>query len=332
MGHLTVADLTDDPGWDAAVWRQQDANLYASRRWGDYKSRVGWTVRRIAVRGCDGQALAYAQVQRRRCGPGHFVLAQGCPILTRLGAPRAEAVLRAVLDHLDLGRLDLLGVNYQQFQTPEAVLALLGHGFAPVVTVRTHTLEVDLTQETDRIRARMEGRWRDVLKAAERNRDLAVAFPTDPAERLAAFDTFSRLYGELKRRKGFRNSLDTGAFRDIAAADPNLLFLEVRERDEPILVRIVHRSARRWTDFYVASNERAKLTGAGRLAVWRLIERAKRDGCRVLDLGGIDPAGNPGVYEFKRGVCRDVVASDPLWLFSRTRLVRDVATGWMVAW
>ncbi len=323
--------MTGDPGWDEAVWRQAGANIYASRPWGAYKARVGWEVRRVAVRGCDGQPLAYAQIQRRRCGPGHFVLAQGGPILTRTGAAQAEAVFRTFLDHLDLGRLDLLGVNYHQFQTPEAMLALLGHGFAPVVTVRAHTLEVDLAQEASQIRARMEGRWRDVLKSAERNPDLRVAFLTDPAERLAAYDTFSRLYDALRRSKGFRNSLDTAAFRDIAASDPNLVFVEMRERNAPILVRIVHRAPRRWTDFYVASNDRAKVTGAGRLALWHLIERAKAEGARILDLGGIDPVGNPGVYEFKRGVCRNAVASDPLWLYSRTRLVRDVATGWMAA-
>ncbi|CAO4150173.1 lipid II:glycine glycyltransferase FemX [Methylorubrum extorquens] len=326
MGQLTVVDVTDDPDWDAAVWQQPGANLYASRRWGEYKSCIGWDVRRLAIRAGDGQALAYAQVQRRRRWLGHVVLAQGCPVLTRLGEKRAEAVFRAFLGHLELGRLDLLGVNYQQFQTPAAVLALLGHGFAPVVTTRTHTLELDLTTETDQIRSAMEGRWRDVLKTAERNPDLTTTFPTGRAERLAAFETFGRLYDALKRRKGFRNSLDTAAFRDLAANDPNLLFLEMRERDEPVLVRIIHRTANRWTDFYVASNERAKATGAGRLALWRLIERAKREGASVLDLGGIDPAGNPGVTEFKRGASRNVVASNPLWLFSRSRAMRRAAT------
>ncbi|MFX9795631.1 hypothetical protein ABTP34_19635, partial [Acinetobacter baumannii] len=92
--------------------------------------------------------------------------------------------------------------NYQQFQTPAAMLALLGHSFAPVVTTRTHTLELDLTREAERIRAGMEGRWRDVLKAAEANPDLSTGFPTDPADRLSAFETFSRLYAALKRRKG----------------------------------------------------------------------------------------------------------------------------------
>lgn len=331
MVHLTVADLTDDPDWDAAVWRHAGANIFASRRWGAYKARIGWEVRRIAIRARDGQALAYVQYQRRRFGPGHFVLAQGCPILTPLGATRAEAVFGAFLGHLRLGRLDLLGVNYQQFQTQAAVLALLGHGFAPIVTVRTHTLEVDLTEEAERIRANMEGRWRDVLRDAERNPDLEAAFLTDPGERLSAFDTFRRLYGELQRRKGFCNSLDLEAFRDLAASDPHLLFLEMREKGTPILVRIVHQANKRWTDFYLASNERARDTGAGRLALWRLIERAKAEGCHILDLGGIDPANNPGVYEFKRGLSRKVVPANPLWLFSRTRLMRNAATAYLAS-
>ncbi len=324
-GHFTVADLTDDPAWDEAVWRLPGANIFVSRPWGAYKARIGWTVRRVAVRCADGQALAYVQYQLRRYGLGRFILAQGCPLMTPRGERRVQAVVRAFLDHLGLGRFDLVAVSYKNFQTAQAVLTLLGHGFAPVVTTRMHTLEFDLTQDLKAMRAGMEARWRDTLARAERNPDLEIEFLTDPAERLAAFDRFSRMYTELKERKGFDSSLDLAAYREVAASDPHLLFLEVRENGEPVLVRMVHQSAHRWTDFFVASTARARATGAGRLALWRLIERAKGEGCRILDLGGVDPAGNPGVFEFKRGLGRTAVTATPLWVFGRTRLVRDAA-------
>jgi hypothetical protein len=55
VGQLTVVDVTDDPDWDAAVWQQPGANLYASRRWGEYKSCIGWD---RAGRSGAGQAMA----------------------------------------------------------------------------------------------------------------------------------------------------------------------------------------------------------------------------------------------------------------------------------
>ncbi|MGU3546591.1 hypothetical protein ACLBYE_26790, partial [Methylobacterium sp. A52T] len=56
------------------------------------------------------------------------------------GAHRAEAVFAAFIDHLALGRLDVLAVDYEQFETRDATLALLMHGFAPVVGAPDHTL------------------------------------------------------------------------------------------------------------------------------------------------------------------------------------------------
>lgn len=322
---LTVVDLTEAPDWDERLADEPGANLYVARPWGIYKARLNWAVRRIAIRDGQGRDLAYVQVQERRLGFARFVLAQGCPVLTAAGAARAEATLRAFRDHLALGPFDLLGVNFQEFQDNEAVPALLALDFAPVVSARQHTLELDLTRDIDAIAAGLDSKWRRNLAKARRNPDLDTAILTDPDARLSAFDTFSGMYAALQARKGFSNTLDPKAFRDIAATDPRLVILEVRENGEPIMVRIAHRAQARWTDFFAASNERGRATNAAALSVWTLIEQAKAEGSPVYDLGGIDPAGNRGVFDFKRGVSRRVVQSTPLWLHGRTRLVRSLA-------
>lgn len=322
---LAVVDLTDAPDWDAWIGEEPGGNVYAATPWGSYKARLNWTVRRIAIRDGGGRILAFVQYQERRIGPARFVLAQGCPILTAAGALRAEAALSALRDHLALGPVDLFGVNFQEFQDNEAVPALLSLGFVPVVSARQHTLELDLTREIETIEAELDPKWRRNLAKARRNPDLEVRVLSEADERRRAFDVFTGMYAALQRRKGFSNSLDPQAFRDLAATDPRLVILEVRENGTPILVRIAHRAASRWTDFFAASNDRARATNAAALSVWSLIERAKDEGCPVYDLGGIDPAGNRGVFDFKRGVSRRVVQSTPLWLYGRSRLVRSAA-------
>lgn len=321
---LAIQEIADGADWDRRVWAQPCANIYCSTPWGAYKARRGLEVRRAVVTG-DGEELAFIQWQVRRKGPARFVHVQGGPLLTEAGAHRAEAVFAAFMDHLELGRLDLLGIDYQQFETRDAKLALLMHGFAPVIRASNHTLELDLTQDLAVIQAAMEQRWRKALRKAERNTDLTTHFLEDRAERLAAFDDFTRMYAALRRRKGFATTLQTDAYRDIAAEDGHLLFLDVREKGERVLVRIAHLSDARCTDFYTASNERARATSAASLAVWRIVERAKATGCRVFDFGGIDPAANRAVFEFKRGLCRNVVQNDPLWLYSRSPAIRRSA-------
>jgi hypothetical protein len=60
--------------------------------------------------------------------------------------------------------------------------------------------------------------------------------------------------------------------------------------------------------------------------VWRLVERAMAEGCKIFDFCGIQPAGGDrGLYDFKLGLTKNVVQTGPLWLYSRTRRVRDAA-------
>ncbi|BAU92881.1 hypothetical protein MPPM_4276 [Methylorubrum populi] len=321
---VAVIDRSETADWDEALWQQPAANIYASRRWGDYKGRLGGTVRRVAV--CDnGEDLAYIQYQERRNGPLRRILVQGGPVLTARGQSRSEAVLAALLDHLALRPADLLAVKSYRPQDPEGITALLAHGFVPVVGAKDHTIELDLTPGRDAILAASDRRWRREVKKAEGQPDLTAVFLTDPDERLRSFDTFVRMYAALQQRKGFSSDLDTAAYRDLAASDPHLLFLEIREGGAPILVRIVQTGRERWTDFFTASNERARATGAASFAVWRIVERACEAGASRFDFGGIDPLGNRGVFDFKRALSRNVVQGGPTWIYARNRLVRRAA-------
>ncbi|MRI54383.1 GNAT family N-acetyltransferase [Methylobacterium sp. DB1607] len=321
---VAVIDRSEAADWDEALWQQPAANIYASRSWGDYKGRLGWAVRRLAL--CDnGEDLAYIQCQERRAGPLRRVLVQGGPVLTTRGQSRAEAVLAAFLDHLALRPADLLAVKSYRPQDPEGITALLSHGFVPVIGGKDHTIELDLTPGAEAILAAADRRWRREVKKAEGQPDLTAVFLTDRDERLRAFDTFVRMYTALQQRKGFSSDLDTAAYRDLAASDPHLLFLEIREGGEPILVRIVHTARERWTDFFTASNERARATGAASFAVWRIVERACEAGAGRFDFGGVDPAGNRGVFDFKRTLSRNVVQGGPTWIYARNTFVRRAA-------
>ncbi|MET7244726.1 GNAT family N-acetyltransferase [Methylobacterium sp. EM32] len=317
--------MTDAPNWDAAVWAQPRGTIFSAAGWGIYKTRRGAGVERLSILDEAGDLLGLAQVQRRRRGPARQFYLQGGPLLTEKGERHGEAVVRALLAHLALGPLDLVVVDFNRAESPGAVLGLLATGFRPVATASRHTLEVDLTRGLDALQAEMEQRWRKALRKAERNAALSVRFLDEPAERLKAFDAFAAMYAALKTRKGFSNDFDPAAYRDLAANDPRHVMLEVREGDELCLVRIAHVSRDRFTDFFTASTERAKANAAAYLAVWSFIRRGAEEGCRVFDFGGIDPAHNRGVYDFKRGLTRNVASSGPLWLYGRNRLVTAAA-------
>ncbi|MFH6785816.1 MULTISPECIES: GNAT family N-acetyltransferase [Methylobacterium] len=328
---LRVASIGDVPEWDAAVWAQARGNIFCAAGWGTYKARRGAAIARLGIADEDGDLLGLAQVQERRRGPLRLVYVQGGPLLTDKGEQRGEAVMRALLAHLALGPLDLAVVDFARAESPGAVLGLLATGFRPVTTAARHTLEVDLTAGLDAVQADADPRWRKRLRRARRNPALAARFLDDPVERLAAFDAFARMYAALKVRKGFTNDFDATAYRDLAASDPRHVILEIRDGDEPCLVSIAHVSRDRFTAFFTAATERAGLNGAAYLAVWCCLRRAAEAGYRVFDVGGIDPAANRGVYDFKRRFARQVVACGPLWIYGRSRLV-VAAAGGVLAW
>lgn len=322
---MQVIPIDDLSVWDAAVWAHASGTIFAAAGWGTYKARCGADIARLGVSDENGDLLGFAQMQIRARGPARQIYVQGGPLLTDKGERHGESVMRALLTYLALGPLDLMIVDPARAESPGAVLGLLAAGFAPVTAAGRHTLEVDLTHGLEKVQAEMEQRWRKALRKAQRNTELSLHFLDTVNERLAAFDAFAEMYKALKLRKGFSNNFDASAYRDLAANDPHLVMLEVRDGGERCLVRIAHVSRNRFTDFFTASTERAKVNAAAYLAVWGFICRGAEEGCRVFDFGGIDPANNRGVYDFKRGLTRNVVPSSSLWLYSRTHTVRAVA-------
>jgi hypothetical protein len=326
---LRVRESDDAGAWDAAIWAHPKGNIFCAAPWGAYKRRLGWRVRRLAISDGRGELLALVQVADRRQGLIRAFDIQGSPLLTGSGEREAEAVIERLLDHLAPGPFDPVAIRFQEFQTPGGALALLAKGFVPVVTAKDHTFEVDLDGGLDAVLRNAEQQWRKEVRRAERSSDLCARFLDDPEERLACFDAFSLFYADLKQRKGFRSSLDCAAYRDLAAGDPHLLFLEIRDKGERVLVRIAHLSAERCTDFLTASSAQARTSGAATLSVHRIVERGIAAGCRVFDFGGIDPAGNRGVYDFKRKLTRNVVQTGPVWLYGRSALARRAAATWL---
>ncbi len=323
---VQIRSITDKAAWDAVVWQHPGGNIFSSWMWGEYKARLNWKVERIAITDRGGNPLAHVQYYERKRGLSRLVQIQGGPLLTSRGAQQAETAVKLLLRHLDLGRLDLLAIDYERFESSEAVLALLAQGFVPVVAKHNHTLELDLGQGYEAIlRAAVdlgqgyeailraaEPQWRNNLRRAEKQAGLTVHFPTATEDRLKSFDAFSAMYGDLKKRKGFRNTFDCDAYRDLAAGDPHQVFVEIRDNDEIVTVRIAHLSADRCTDFFAASSEKARRSGAATLSVSRLVQYAIAQGCKAFDFGGIDPSGNRGVFDFKRKLSRQVVQTGPL--------------------
>lgn len=327
---LTVARVDDPLAWEALGAGHPLRSIFCSWGWGAYKQATGWQVRRLRVDLPGGEPFALCTVSMRsRLGTRLFHI-QGGPLV--LGCDRVETVARAleaIVAHLGPRPFDVVMVHTYAFRTDSLLLALLASGFAPVTGRADFTLMVDLTCGLDPVREGMSRRWRRSLKVAAAR--LEVRFPTDRAGRLAAMQRFEPMYRRLAERKRFEVRTSIGELARIVADDSRYVVLEVLDGGDVVAIRIAHVAGDLLTEFLAATSERALPSHAGYFAMWSMIERAAALGLARVDAGGVDPFGSPGVFQFKRGIAREVRASGPIWLWSRSRLVRNGLQAYM-AW
>lgn len=302
--------------WTGILEGFAERPLYTSAAWAAYKHRQGWQVEGL------GRSGAAALVQSRRLmrfGP-RVTLIQGGPVV----APGEDAG-QALGDLLAAATSGPLGIELlypAQALTADLEAAMTGLGFGEVPITGTGTVLLDLTRSEPDLRAALSKNWRHNLSRAEK-RDLEIRWVGgDLAARREGAARMAALYAALTQRKGFAGALDAVALIEAVGEDPALEFLEVWKDG------VLHASRMGWIggatslDLLAASSDAARNSYANYLALWALIDRSRRRGARVFDCGGIDPAGNEGVYNFKKGLSGEVVHTGRLWLRARPSLLR----------
>jgi hypothetical protein len=172
-------------------------------------------------------------------------------------------------------------------------------GFRPARGLGPYrTMLVDIARPLADVRGGLAKKWRNDLNNADRQ-GLRVTEGRDPA----LFDDFAPLFDELVARKSLAVDLGADFYAGLQPrlADTERLHLAIARVDgRPAagVVAAIHGD----TAVYLlgASNDLGRKTNAAYLLQWKVIEAAAREGCRWYDLGGVDAAGNPGVYRFKQ--------------------------------
>lgn len=311
----TLSILSNPASWRATTATFAEQPLYLDTIWATYKRRQGWTVSELSLPG----AAALVQTRRlTRFGPT-VTLIQGGPVL----APGADArtALDTFLRHANPGRFGIELVYPAQATSGPLHEALTATGFRPLPMAGTGTVLLDLSRSEPDLRAALSKNWRHNLSRAEK-RGLEIRWvPCDPAARAAAADRMAALYRALTERKGFAGALDAVALIEATGDDDRLEFLEVWKDD------VLHASRMGWVggrtglDLLAASSDAARNSYANYLALWTLIQRMRERGAESFDCGGIDPTGNEGVYNFKKGLGGIEVHTGKLWLRARPAIL-----------
>ncbi len=337
---MNVRDARPDElaDWDAQAVDAAGGHVYQSLAWAEHRRASGWSPR-FLVTGDGGRVLALTR--RWSWVPGSGAYLPRGPVAGR-GASAATLADRqiAVGEALSEDGVDVLAADPEvPASDGEYRTAIRAAGFRPIEEIQPsrHRVTLPLEAGADEAaifetvarsaRQRIRGAERDGLAIVRHDARLGVdgvgeglAVPTEPAE--AALDRFYGLLLETGERRHFSFG-PRAAFVSwwlAAWAAGHLVYLEARAAPspqaagggQPLAGLVLYRHGGRLSTVHSGDHaaSRAEHPGALHLLRWRAIQLALREGCREMDLGGVDVAGSRsepregdplfGLYQHKR--------------------------------
>ena len=289
--------------WDdlpRARWEELFASagrspLLQSWAWGEAKKAEGWQPRRGVL--CEhGQPVGLVQVLEKKMGGVARVarLNRG-PVW--LAPPASGAAARA---------LSLVGRPWRWWSLGALFLApevIDPAELAPLALRRRAAPSwcsawLDLAEEPDALRKRLDGKWRNMLVGAEK------AGLTLDAGGPEALDWLMERYEDLMRGKAFTGTPPSLICAPAANGwrQDDVLVLRALSEGEAVGGILLARHGASATYLVGWNGDAGRKLKANNFLLWQAVLELRRRGVRWFDLGGIDDVLTPGIAAFKRGM------------------------------
>lgn len=280
--------------WDACLVSLAGGNFYQSHSWGNYRAALGWQPLRLAAY-TEGVLVAMAQVLvKRKAGCAVCWIPGGPAGATTEWAATLPAALRAELGMLTYCRLNALN------EAAPGVTELIGRSGWTRPGVRMGSglsLDLDLRPEVAMRLASTSGNWRHNLKRAGKYGLQVERWVKPDAGEIAA------VFREMEGIKNLPEQHSHAALEAIIAhLGDRLIVYRCLDADGQLLaIRAGAVFAGCGWDLLAAANQAARKVYASHALLWALTEECRRIGASSFDMGGADPDGNKGVFNFKQG-------------------------------
>jgi len=330
----SFAEVSDHGAWNPLIASLPFSHLLQSWEWGEFKSRYGWSARRL-VWNAAGQPAAAAQILRRQPLPSAFGLRPSVlyvpkgPLLDWSDSTLRARVLgdlqalarreRAIFVKIDPDVLVATGLPGQAQTNPVGAQLISELEMRDWRWLRDqiqfrNTVTLDLRRGEAELLAGMKQKTRYNVRLAEK-KGVRVR-PGSGAD----LDLLYRLYAETSVRDGFviraadyyRDAW--GSFIRAGLAQPFVAEVE----GEPVSALILFTFARTAWYMYGMSRAAHREKMPNHLLQWEAMRWAKANGCETYDFWGApdefdesDPMW--GVWKFKEGFGGQVVRHIGAW-------------------
>lgn len=319
--------------WNAKVASFEGRNIYQSAQWADHKSNAGWQTFRFIYSsndsasdsGSDSASTTIAQCLVRPGPLKSFVVwIPGGPLgdLKTIG----KGFVRAVKQHLDASVIYFrVSITLQATSELEAKLRL--HKWKKAKDVIGAALSmIYLLNADQQIRVeKCSPNWKRNLKRSAKNVNAPFVWETpNPQEISSAYE----LMDEYKKIEGLSLQRSVSDLQSVISVFGSQLLL-VRINDlngDPLAIRGALIFDNLAWDFIALTTPAGRKTYASYAVFWFLAEKCSEAGVQQIDLSGIDPKKNKGVYDFKNGTGATPIEYQGEWEISSPSWFRPLAS------
>ena len=308
--------------WDAALIRLPGANFYQCHAWGEVKHRLGWQVLRlICVAEQDTAPRGAAQVLLRR-----YPLGLGLAWIPGGVAGQVQdwgVALPAAISRICRARFIYIRVNALHEVKSGYGAALKAAGWTrPQARLNTGLSLRHELASSEKVRlVAASGNWRHNFKRASRHGLKIQLWDAPDSAAIRA------VYEAMEVHKGLAQQItpdELAGYLDLLGK--RLILMRCCDlAGETIAVRACALFGDTAWDLMAATTPAARKVYASHATLWALLNACAALGVKSYDLGGIDPEGNKGVFDFKQGVGAERIEYLGEWEWASNSLVRFVA-------
>jgi hypothetical protein len=291
-------DQEASASWDAALLRLADYTPFQSYAWGQYRKSLGWEPCYWAAFDKSEKIVAMMLGSLRRYPLGFgLIYCEGGPIgdLSVCDESLQEAMKRTT----GLNRL-YCRFRCDRERSANDALKLSAKGWVRSWFNITccFSMTLDLTQDETRTLAACEHTWRRNLRRAH-EANLSFRQWLDPN-----VDEVLAVYSSMQSVKGLEEQHSREEVEQLLTHfNRNLVLYRCDDENGELLSVLgwVVFGDRAWAWFCATSEEGRKVQASFGI-LWAVIQHCQRLGVESVDLAGIDPVVNHGVYRFKKGI------------------------------
>jgi len=305
----------DQKSWNYLVLQHPDATILQSWQWGEFQKSLGNKIWRLAVLD-QGQPITQISIIKLslKFGLNIFYAPRALFLNKTLPAHHQHQAMQMIVDKIKklakTERVILFRTDppiHPGDNTSLSIFKSLGFVISPRSTQPKTNLQLDITAQTINLLMQMKQKTRYNIRLAEK-KGITIHSTNKPDD----MDIFNLLMRETAIRDNFISHTNDYYHHQLTTlgASKNLSLFIAYDKHTPLAAALVSFFGSTATYLHGASSNKYREKQAPYLLHWEIIKTAKKQGCAIYDLGGINLSQQHawvGITRFKLGFGGKVV-------------------------